>query len=598
MAYLTGNCTHKLGPAACDACALSGAVAAAIEDNAEVVRYFLSPWLGEVFSWAQIASLGAAADTPACPTRQASKAKKLPPMKPQHRQGKLIKLMASTSDLTKSRCFESLWGHQISRGSMKNSLRGLQDSKMPAVLKAAALGGCTEIWMTLFSRGLVDIRSSTGLEPPSTAEHALSNAAAYGHTAFLTALFEANTALCGSTLALQLALEGGHLDAAHCLLGYHGAGHRRVVMRGGASQVEQVIEGALANGHVGAILQLQHMTLEADGFAGSFIGELVFGTDKGNLDSRMWRLLASTCRGGKASDLKLLLNHPTMKLAFRHVAAQMAAGHVQETATTHGYCTAALIERLPNAAECVAKLRLLLALPPPHHLQVPWEELAEAMVDDDWHEGLWVLLLEMPAHHTPVLADFNSSYLLRRACALHKVSTAEMLLSITGPHAVDPRARHQSATRTACGRNMPDILALLLRQTGERGVRMQPGKRSFFYGALRPHVERVPASRRRPAVDKATVKPSDPCMDDCPGGYTSLKLLLGATGAAAVPPHMWAHGADGLPSWRPRWAISARGPVERQYRDVGWGGGIQRMSRRDMVLKRATWRLLRGLGSL
>jgi len=611
-AHLVKKCAEKKGPHECPVCALTGVVAAALEGNVSIVQHLVKPWLGIRSTAAAVvssmtaggASAGASSVTGTAEGGGAAGAEreKLPhstadgstshSITPGSIEWQGVSLAASTEQMSDIVCFRSEFYNEINLHYIHYGLRDLRDAGMPAVLKAAALGGSVPVLRVLLQAhpGLLQGRAPNQWvalsDSKPVAEHTLNNAAAHGRTAFLTAVLEGDVDLQVPASALRLALGGGHLAAGRCLLGYHGAPERRLQVKGGFSKQKPVLRDAINCGSFSMLGEMRGMTMAEDGFNGEAMWAGLFSTDDYDLRFTFWQYLTAAMERGTAADLSELLNHQMTHLALACVKTEYGDSREIVLGKKLTECAEHMMNSLqPNAAECAAKLSLLLAIQPPGGAEMNWNRAVERAAGRDWVEGLRVLLLEMPAHHTPVHADANNSRLFRYACCQNKAAAAEMLLSISGPHAVDPRARHQAAMRTACWRSMPCIVALLLRQTGERGVRMQPGKRSFFYGALRP--KGVFEGKTMPDGSGDPIDPSDPRMDDRPGGYTCLKLLLGATGAAAVPPHMWAHGADGKCKRADLWGTAPRGPVERQYRDVGWGGGIQRMSRRDMVLKRA-----------
>ena len=513
----------------------------------------------------------------------AAAAEKVPQQADAHGMWQGLTVASSTVALSTIKCFKDHFYNEINLRYIHYGLRELRDGGMPAALKAAALGGSVGVL-----RGLLEacpgIMGGTtpdeyaGSDPlPLVALHAVRNAAAHGRVAFLRALFEGDLGLRGDFAALKLAAEGGHTEALRCLLGYHGAAERRVQL--GQGRLASLAAAFAGPGRFVMLASLADMTEDADGLDGQALQRAAFQTDDYHLTYGYWQQLGAACKKGTPDDLRVLLQHRMTQLAVAAVKEEYGDSreHVLQQkmlGCANDMMNSLQEERKEQAAE---SLRLLLHLPLPDGMRLSWHETALRAATRNWAQGLRVLLFDMPPQHEQIQANASDSRLFRQACCQNCVDAAEMLLSVEGPHAVDPRARHQAAMRTACWRNMPRIVALLLRQRGERAVRMQVGKRSFFWGALRPHYKHVHKD-----YEEASIAAADARMDDQPGGYCALKLLLGATGISAVPPRMWAHGNHGraMPNCAPR------GPVERQYRDVGWGGGVQRMARREMVLAR------------
>ena len=616
LGQLALHCTNqKEGLAAtncCSGCILTGVVAAALEGNADIVREFVQGWTHQnatnadhIYSTNQAAQQLCLQAGGAAVAKAASK--KLPPhsaeataaSEPIH-SPKLL-LTNSTTQLSIMGCFSRVFGNAINVAHLHYNLHNLSDGEMPAVLKAAALGGSVAVLKALLEAcpAMLDSPTRHGsgsdVSQPTAAALALGSAALRGHADFMRFLLERDVDLQVSVDTLVLAAEGVHLDAITCLLGHHGADARRVVLPTHASASAVSLESRVARaaglrGHVCLLLQLQHLTAEADGFDGAALMREVFAGDEFNLKYDLWELLKATCTHGSSADLEALLQQENVLRAIQLAATEKDAAWATGK---FRYCIQHMINLFhvsdaAAAATAVAKLRLLILLPPPHVFCAPWAPALDAALQRDWADGVRILLHELPAFHEPLPATLNYNHLFRQSCAHNRTAVASALLELTGDRAVDPRASHQAAMRTACWRNMPSVVRLLLQQTGQRAVRMQPGKRSFFYAALRPFSKSIHQGYTDPGHEDGgdAIDPADARMDDRPGGYSCLKLLLGATGISAVPPSMWAHGGDGRCKRADVSAWAGRGPVERQYRDVGWCGGIQRMSRREMVLRR------------
>ncbi len=619
-AVLVSTCEHAKGPSACSVCCVVGVVASALVAREEMLQHFLGMWARlaakdcestmsvdalreDTGSSGASAACGAADGTAAAASGQQDSTSSSP--------AGLVSLKSSTAQLAKHDCFKRHFYNEIIRGNIHYTLRRLlpNDRDAPAVLKAAALGGNVAV-LDAVLQACTDILDGTILDQNSyempVAQAAVDHAASQAHSDAVAWLFARDLSLRATTSSLQLAAEAGSLSTIRCLLDFHGAPERRLSLESSTqekcrSACVAAGDSAAHNGHVQLMFDLMDMRLKEDGFDGHAVTQWLVGDRSSAYCS--WRLVARVCDVGSVDSFKLLLRQPALLHCF--ATAGTEGSSIPTTPETirdkHFEMARELVYRKnPNPAAAADKLRFLASLQSPNQLQMDWKKLAHTAALGNWAEGLRVIFFELPEPHKPPPANVHDSWLFRQACCQASVQAAEVLLQVPGPHAVDPRARHQAAMRTACWRSIAPVVRLLLRQTGNRAVEMQVGKRSFFYAALRPMYKNIDSDAEHeddhaaaeaeheggPLAAAAAARVKAAARDEGQGGYQALKLLLGATGRSAVPPAMWAHGGDGKCKRADLWGTVARGPVERQYRDVGWGGGVQRMPRRDMVLHR------------
>jgi hypothetical protein len=332
------------------------------------------------------------------------------------------------------------------------------------------------------------------------------------------------------------------------------------------------------------IQALARLTLQQDGFDGESLQEEMTRWEGLSprkhcvtLSSQLtWGRLVVTAAGAQASlgDFEALIQEPRA-LQCIALAKQRCRGKrttAESHVTLHVDITATLYSNHSVSPSVTAeKLRLLLSLPFPYQLDFGLYDLMKkilcdtAMLRENFGE------LPLLPHKRREAANQNRSGLFRLACSQGNVAAAVVLLFIPGPCAVDPPAYHQASMQTACWRNMPEVAELLLVQTGERAVRMQPGKRRFFWDALHSHPGRMFKDWKGGSVGEAG-------HWMLPGHrYATLGVLLGATGLSAVPPYMWMNGRERPFHHGGVVYCIPQGPVERLYQDVGWMGGSTRV---------------------
>ncbi len=649
VARLIATCSRGHGPQTCMACRLVGVIEAALSGDIDTAETLLQPgrvkYHAHVVSQSVCAGVGhgiraftnaSTAIAPGGTTLLGEGSTADFPVSEAPAEHSGLTLDSSTMHLSKHGCFLSHCGRLIipAISSYVAFFSAIKD-EMPAILKAAAMGGSVPVLQAVLRvlPGVLDqvvrIRHPSGAPTVTTAAAgclALNVAAEYGHAGIIQALYSQAPTLQADMPTLQMAALGGHVDAFMCLLGgqgLQGGGHkcmpgtcaRRAVLEPGPEVAMSIVWEPLRNGHVSLAMHLMRLAYDKDGFDGDALRkQLLCVPDRAQCGVGIWMLLGKICEHGNAAQLKEVLEHPGAAQAFATPSqAQVLSSRMHGSGAAEEPVNdvhEALLFSIMHAAhsdptDAAMKLRLLAGLFGPNHLQVRWVHIAHKAVDHHWAQGLQVIMLQLPPHHCTPRANAGHSILFRHACGIGALEAAEVLLQVPGRHnAVNPLARHQSAMHTACMRNDASVVRLLLRQTGKRAVRMQVGRRSFFYAALQPFAKYVPATARAHAhVQGADQQPhagaettaSATATEACHEGYAALKLLLGATGRSAVPPAMWAHdrtySRDDIPKHMLRPDLAARGPVQRLYRDVGWGGGIQRMPRRDMVLRRCRLRL-------